>query len=152
MIYTLHKVSWIRTTLDDAWDFIRNPSNLNRITPPDMNFEIRTHLPEQMVEGMRVEYRVNIPLLGRRKWISEIKDIVPRHSFVDEQIAGPYRYWHHHHVIEEIDKGVVFTDRVHYTPPLGPLGRIANACFIRNKLEDIFAFRERRLREIMSGQ
>lgn len=148
-MYTLHKKTVVKTTLDEAWAFIKNPANLNAITPDDMNFEIMTHVPEEMTNGMLIEYRVDLPLLGRRKWVSEIKDIVPLHSFVDEQTTGPYKYWHHHHVIEPVEEGVLFTDRISYTPPFGAIGKLGNAVFIHKKLENIFSYRGERLNEIL---
>jgi ligand-binding SRPBCC domain-containing protein len=68
---------------------------------------------------------------------------------VDEQIRGPYKYWHHHHVIEPVDNGVLFTDHVEYKPPFGPIGQIANGLFIKGKLDEIFSFRARRLNELL---
>ena len=72
-------------------------------------------------------------------------------AFVDEQRAGPYRFWHHRHTFEEVDGGVKVGDLVHYALPLGPLGSIAHALFVRRKLEWIFGFRKEILAERFGG-
>ena len=149
MRYTLRKTTVVNTTLDMAWDFIRNPANLNLITPDDLHFEIVTDLPSRMYEGMIIEYRVKIPVIGRQSWVSELMDIVEGRSFADVQLRGPYKYWHHHHAIEPTDGGVLFTDQVTYEVPFGILGRVAHALFIRRTLERIFRHREERLQALL---
>lgn len=141
-MYTLHKEIIVNTTLEQAWEFICNPSNLNKITPDDMAFEIRTDLPEEMVEGMLVEYRVQIPIIGKQPWLSELKHIIPHSSFVDVQLIGPYKLWHHYHGIEPHKDGVLFTDHVTYEVPFGLFGKMAHALFIRKTLDRIFKHRE----------
>lgn len=148
-MYTLYREIHVDTSVQKAWTFICNPGNLNQITPPDMAFRILTKLPEEMYEGMQVEYRVRIPFMGRRRWISELKNIIPRHSFVDVQLSGPYRHWHHFHSIEETDCGILLTDHITYDVPYGIFGRIAHVLFIRKTLNRIFDYRERRFKELL---
>lgn len=137
----------IQTDLETAWDFIRAPANLNKITPDDMNFEIISDLPEEMYEGLLIEYRVGIPLIGKQTWLTELKHIRGHHSFVDEQRTGPYAFWFHYHEITEVDNGIRFRDHVHYIMPLGPLGSIARALYVKNELERVFNYREKAMRE-----
>ena len=151
MTYRLQREIVAQTTMETAWDFIRRPANLNRITPDDLAFEIVTDVPEEMYEGMRIEYRVKIPLLGKRTWISELKNIVPGHSFVDVQLKGPYRWWYHYHAIEETDEGVRVIDRVEYEVPFGILGRFVHAFFIRRELNRIFDYREIKLKDLLNA-
>ncbi|WP_372808359.1 hypothetical protein [Pontiella sp.] len=150
-MYTLHRQTTVRTSLDTAWDFIRNPANLNRITPEDMAFEIMTDLPQEMYDGMLVEYRVKIPLMGRRPWLSELKYIVPQRSFVDEQKIGPYKLWYHYHLIEAVEGGVRFTDHICYEVPFGCIGRAVHGFFIRKTLDRIFDYREMKLRQLLQA-
>jgi len=149
MVYTLEKHLFVPVSKAVAWDFISNPANLNRITPEDMDFEIVTDLPETMVEGMLVEYRVQLPLIGRQTWVSELKHIVEQQSFVDEQKVGPYAFWYHYHGIEAAENGVLLTDRVCYAPPFGILGRMAHGLLIGRTLERIFEHREKAFRQIL---
>jgi ligand-binding SRPBCC domain-containing protein len=53
--------------------------------------------------------------------------------------------WHHEHIVEPIDGGVLMRDKISYAPPLGVLGRCAHALFIRRQLESVFDYREQAL-------
>lgn len=149
-MYTLHKETTVDTTMEQAWEFISHPENLNLITPPDMAFEIRSPLPKDMFEGMLVEYRVKIPVIGTQPWLSEIKHIVPGTSFVDEQKIGPYKLWYHYHAIEPCHNGIRFIDHVTYEVPFGILGKLAHTLFIARTLERIFNYREARFLELLA--
>ncbi len=149
-MYTLHREITVQTTIEKAWEFIRNPDNLNQITPADMSFEIVSERPEEMYEGMLVGYRVRIPVLGKQPWLSEIKHIKPQESFVDEQKIGPYKFWYHYHKIEPAEGGVKLTDHVTYEVPFGVVGKIAHCLFISKKLQQIFDYREVCFRKIFS--
>lgn len=141
-MHTLTREQVVTTSLDRAWSFIQNPRNLNRITPAEMEFTIISDPPAEMVEGLLIQYRVKLPLIGPRKWLSEIKHVRTGHSFVDEQRIGPYRFWYHYHEIQAVEGGVKFFDRVTYQVPFGPLGLIANKLFVRPTLEQIFNHRQ----------
>lgn len=150
-MYTLHRETTISTSLEKAWAFICNPANLNLITPEDMRFEIRSNLPARMYEGMLVEYRVKLPLIGRQSWLSELKHIQEGRSFVDEQKIGPYRLWYHYHGVEQDPGGVRFIDHVTYEVPFGIIGRLVHVFFIRRTLERIFDYREQQLKKLLSA-
>ncbi len=132
----------IPASVEQVWDFISSPKNLKEITPAYMGFEITgANLPEKMYPGMIISYKVS-PLLGiKMTWVTEITHVENHRYFVDEQRMGPYAMWHHQHKVETIEGGVLMTDIVSYQPPLGFLGVIANALFIRGKLKEIFDFR-----------
>lgn len=96
---------------------------------------------------MIISYRVK-PLLGiPMTWVTEITQVVEKRYFVDEQRIGPYSFWHHQHIVEDTDKGVLMTDIVSYKPPMAFLGSMANKLFIRHQLERIFAYRENVLKK-----
>ena len=114
-----------------------------------MGFEITSANAEvEMYEGMIISYRVRPLLKIETLWVTEITHVVPKSYFVDEQRIGPYKMWHHEHRLEEINGGVLMTDIISYQPPLGFLGKIANALIIQNKLKKIFDFRTQALEEI----
>jgi ligand-binding SRPBCC domain-containing protein len=103
-----------------------------------------------MFEGMLVEYRVKLPVLGMQPWLSELKHIQEGRSFVDEQKVGPYKLWYHYHGIEEEPEGVRFVDRVTYEVPFGIIGRLVHVLFIRRTLERIFDYRELQLKKLLT--
>ncbi len=149
-MYTTEEEQVIDISLQEAWDFIRDPHNLNRITPEEMQFEILQDIPPEMYEGLLIKYRVRIPIFGKQIWVSELKHIRPRKSFVDEQRVGPYRLWYHYHEIAEVDEGVKFTDRVSYQMPFGPLGKTVHHLLVKRLLHRVFAYRREALLEIFS--
>tara|TARA_R110002111_G_scaffold224548_1_gene286189 strand:- start:60 stop:524 length:465 start_codon:yes stop_codon:yes gene_type:complete len=140
-IYQLCREQTIATNLATAWDYISSPQNLDKITPSDMAFEIISQLPQQMYNGLLIEYRVGIPLMGKQTWLTELKHIREQQSFVDEQRIGPYKFWYHYHEIQEVSNGVRFIDKVTYAMPYGPLGAIARMLYVRNELNRIFDHR-----------
>ncbi len=140
--YQLQKKQIIPSSIDIVWDFISTPQNLKLITPPGMGFDIKSeNLPNKIYAGMIIEYTVR-PLLGiPTTWVTEISQLVERKYFIDEQHVGPYKLWHHQHIIEQHSNGVLMTDIVSYKPPLGFIGSLANGIVISRKLEDIFEYR-----------
>ena len=104
-----------------------------------------------MYAGQIIQYKVT-PILGiTLKWVTEITHVKKNEYFVDEQRIGPYKMWHHQHKIEPIDGGVLMTDILTYKPPFGIIGRIANSLFIKNKIDEIFTYRENKLNELFGS-
>lgn len=147
MIHTLYREQIIETDLETAWKFISTPRNLDAITPDDLSFEIITEVPEEMRNGLLIEYKVGIPILGKQTWLTELKHIREQHSFVDEQRIGPYKIWYHYHEITEVEGGIRFLDRVNYVLPFGPLGSIAHVLYVKKQLQYIFDHRAKVLPE-----
>ena len=130
-----HKTSQkLNISKNNAWDFFSNPSNLSKITPTWLNFEVRTKLPEKMYSGMIITYFVR-PLLNiPQTWVTEITHVNELNYFVDEQRFGPYKMWHHEHIFKSTeDGGVMMEDIVSYAVPFGFLGRIINKLVIGKK-------------------
>lgn len=140
--YQLQKKQFISAPIREVWEFISSPKNLKVITPEYMGFEVTSkELPEKMYPGMIISYTVK-PLFGvKMTWITEITHIVEMNYFVDDQRIGPYSMWHHQHFIEPDGEGVLMTDIVTYSPPLGFLGALINSLLIRKQLDSIFNYR-----------
>ena len=94
-----------------------------------------------MFDGLLIEYRIGIPLVGKKTWLTELKHIREKHSFVDEQRIGPYKIWLHYHEITEVAGGVKFVDQVKYVMPFDPLGRLAHPLFVAPQLKKVFEYR-----------
>lgn len=147
-VHVLEQEQELPVGLDQAWDFFSSPRNLDAITPPELGFRI-VHCPgERIYEGQIITYRVKLAPAVWVPWVTEIKAVREGRSFIDEQRAGPYRFWHHRHSFEEVNGGIRMHDLVHYALPLGPLGSLAHRLVVRAKLERIFAFR----RQMLAGQ
>ncbi len=135
--------------LNQLWAFISRPENLATITPPEMGFQILTPKAEiaEMTPGMLIEYIVR-PVAGIPvRWLTEITQVQAPHYFIDEQRFGPYRFWHHRHILKEIPGGTEMTDIVYYKLPFGPLGELAHQLFVARKLQQIFSWRKKALEQ-----
>jgi len=142
---------FIPRPLDEVWHFFSRPENLNAITPANMSFEIISDITDTpMYEGMIVQYKVS-PFLGiKMNWVTEITHIEDRSYFIDEQRFGPYALWHHQHHFVEHSDGIMMKDLLHYKIPYGPIGSLANALFVNNQIEEIFAYREKAVEKMFN--
>jgi ligand-binding SRPBCC domain-containing protein len=132
----------------EAWDFFSSPKNLQVITPPYLGFEIQSELPEKMYPGLFISYKVS-PVLGiKLNWTTEITHVNEPHFFVDEQRVGPYTIWHHEHHFVQQEGGIEMTDIVSYKLPFGFLGRLVHPFLVAPKLNEIFAFRFKKVDEL----
>lgn len=147
--YQFKRQQEFKQSKKELWDFISNPKNLKEITPDYMGFDISSaDLPDEMYQGMIISYKVS-PLFGiKTTWVTEISQVKDGVYFVDEQRIGPYKLWHHQHILEETENGTLMTDIVSYAPPFGILGKIANGLIIQKKLKEIFDYRHKKLIEI----
>ena len=144
----LHFEQKINTDLINLWEFISSPKNLSKITPNYMDFNIKSKVPEQMYEGLIISYTVK-PILGiKLNWVTEITHIKDKNYFVDEQRSGPYKMWHHEHILEETNDGIIMKDIISYIPPYGFIGLILNKLFIKKQVREIFQYRTKVLDDI----
>jgi len=136
--------------IEEAWRFFSSPSNLAKITPPEMAFTVTSDKKqaERMYPGMIITYKVS-PLLNiKLNWMTEITHVSEGEYFIDEQRFGPYEFWHHQHHFKQIEGGTAMHDILTYGLPLGPLGQLANSIFVENKIKQIFEFRKIKVNEL----
>ena len=128
--------------METLWDFFAHANNLAFLTPKHMNLvPLSDPGKEPVYAGQVITYKVS-PILGIPIfWMTEITHVEKHRRFVDEQRVGPYKLWHHQHLFEQTADGVLMTDIVHYSLPLGILGNIAHALFVKKQLRDIFDYR-----------
>ena len=144
----LHFEQKINTDLSNLWEFISSPKNLSKITPNYMDFNIKSKIPDKMYEGLIISYTVK-PILGiKLNWVTEITHIKDKNYFVDEQRSGPYKMWHHEHILEETNDGIIMKDIISYIPPYGFIGLILNKLFIKKQVREIFQYRTKVLDKI----
>ncbi len=148
MIYTLERTELVPIPIKDAWDFFSNPNNLLKITPPQLGLSITSGKQGRIYDGMIITYSVNLAPFLRSNWVTEITHLSALEYFVDEQRFGPYSFWHHKHFFTEKEGSTEVRDLVHYRLPLGLLGRVANALFVRKQLDFIFDYRSSKLDEL----
>ena len=130
--------------------FFSEPENLARITPPWLGFRILTPPPVPMRTGALIDYVIRLGPLPMR-WRTLVTAYDPPHRFVDEQLSGPYSFWHHTHEFVADGDGTVITDHVRYALPFGPLGDLVNALAVRRQVAGIFAHRRRVIAGLFPG-
>jgi len=144
--YELRREQLVPASLDVVFHYFEDPGNLAGITPAWLRFEIVRSTDERVREGTEIEYHIR--WLGvRLPWVSRVTRWDPPRSFVDEQVRGPYRRWHHTHSFEPREDAVAMTDVIEYEMPAGPLGRLVHAIVVRRQLEAIFDYRASRVAE-----
>ena len=144
--YVLRREQRLPGTPAEVFPFFADAGNLEAITPPWLGFRVVSPRPIEMREGALIEYRLRLHGLPI-SWLTRIEEWETdptRPRFVDVQLSGPYRLWHHTHEFgPHPDGGTLMTDTVRYALPFGPLGSLAHRVLVRRDLERIFDFRAR---------
>lgn len=101
-----------------------------------------------MTQGQIIEYRVEFIKGLRSLWLTEISHLREFEYFVDEQRIGPYRFWYHEHIFEDLGQKTRMIDHVTYSIGFGIVGDILNEIWIKQRLQFIFNYRTRKISEI----
>lgn len=144
--HTLRSEQWIERPIGEVFAFFSDAHNLEKITPPWLGFRILSSSSDAMAQGSQIRYRLKlhgIPLY----WRTEIRRWNPPHRFVDVQLSGPYKLWHHTHSFEAHGQRTRMTDVVRYRLPFGLLGEIVHALKVRGDVRRIFDYRRRRIEQ-----
>ena len=139
-LHTLYTSMSLPLPRDEVFAFFAEATNLQRITPPELGFELVTPQPIHLSEGTRIEYRLHlfgVPFA----WQSEIQRWHPPEAFVDVQLRGPYKRWVHTHRFREEDGATLIEDEVQYALPYWPLGELGYP-LVRLQLARIFRYRQ----------
>lgn len=143
----LHSETTVSASIDETFAFFADASNLERLTPPWLNFAILSPVPVEIREGVEIDYRIGLYGLPV-PWRSRIDVWEPGIRFVDRQLIGPYRWWRHEHRFEAVEGGTRVIDDVEYAPR----GRWLSAALVRRQLQAIFAYRQHALRQTFGGR
>ncbi|HEX4147880.1 MAG TPA: SRPBCC family protein [Pirellulales bacterium] len=147
--YRLEREQFVPRPLEEVFAFFSDAHILEAITPAFLQFRILTPDPLKLTAGFLMDYHLKlfgVPL----HWQSRIETFEPPHCFIDVQLRGPYRRWHHLHRFTAVAGGTQIVDEVDYELPWGPLGPLAHALFVRSTLNRIFDYRRDRVAELFS--
>lgn len=148
-VHVLERAQRLNLSAERAFELYADAFNLEAITPPWLGFRVVTRRPVEMRRGALLDYRLKLHGIPIR-WRTRIEAWEPPARFVDVQLSGPYALWEHTHTFEpECEGAVVIRDRVRYALPLGPVGRLAHALFVRRDLTRIFDYRRRAVAELL---
>jgi ligand-binding SRPBCC domain-containing protein len=152
-IYHLQLEQWVAKPLDRVFPFFARPENLALITPPHLGFRLLTPRPVHMEKGRVIDYTIRVLGLPTR-WRTLITRYEPPWCFVDEQMNGPYSFWHHLHRFERRHGGTLLHDEVRYALPLvlvGPARELVHTLYVRPALEHIFDYRRQIFSRLFGG-
>jgi hypothetical protein len=149
-VHTLCREQVLDAPADAVFAFFADARNLEAITPALLRFAVVTPEPIEMAVGTFIQYRLRwhgVPI----RWDTLIQAWEPPRRFVDVQVRGPYRLWHHTHEVQALDGGrSLMRDTVRYAIGFGSLGALANRLVVRRDLEAIFAYRAARVPALLS--
>ena len=170
---TLRTSQWTAFPVELVFAVFANPGNLPHLCPqwqrariessrliapparpvaPDRTLRFQSPAAGEGSE-MTISFRPIARVPWRVGWVARITEFAWNSHFCDEQLKGPFRSWKHcHGIVAETRDGVngtLITDEVKYSLPGGPLGSLANAVFVRRQMEANFAYRQRRVEEIL---
>jgi ligand-binding SRPBCC domain-containing protein len=143
---TLERTQRVPVSLEQAFEFFADPQNLAAITPQWLHFRI-VEAPERACRGALIRYRLRIKGIPVR-WLTEITEWRPPHTFTDLQLSGPYRLWEHTHRLTPIAGGTELYDHVRYRVPGGA---VADRLVVRPLLDEIFDDRQARIAELFDA-
>jgi ligand-binding SRPBCC domain-containing protein len=145
-VHVLRREQRLEAAPEAVFPFFADARNLEAITPPLLRFRLLTPDPIAMGAGTFLQYALRLRGVPVR-WDTLIQEWEPPHRFVDVQVRGPYRLWHHTHELEPLDGGTatLMRDTIRYAIGFGPFGEIARRALVLRDLEAIFAFRAERV-------
>ena len=150
----MHELNFTQTVplpLEKCWAFFSTPQNLRHITPPYLGFSDINASNTSMYAGQIIMHKIRPFSWLPMDWITEITHVNEPFYFIDEQRLGPYKFWHHEHHFEKVDKGTLITDKIYYKLYGGIIGRAINKLKIKEDLEAIFLYRKQKIQEIFGS-
>jgi ligand-binding SRPBCC domain-containing protein len=149
--WRLRCAQWVPSPVAAVFPFFASARNLERLTPDFLHFRIRRAPETSLYAGALIDYRLRlhgVPVW----WRTRIDEWTPGERFVDRQVRGPFRRWHHCHEFRTDGAGTLITDTVDFdlycrwlfkTPALG---------WIESDLRSIFEHRRRQVTAIFGPE
>jgi ligand-binding SRPBCC domain-containing protein len=164
---------WVPFPVELVFAFFACPSNLPHLMSPKLETRIEDARvlpppPRPVAQDSSRRYRSVAAGVGsemlisfypirwvpkRVSWMARITAFEWNRFFCDEQVRGPFTLFCHRHGMEtefrDGQEGTLVSDAVEYELPYGWLGRVGGA-LVRRQLAKSFAYRQKRLPEILS--
>lgn len=134
--------SVIRTTPERLFAFHELPDAVDRLMPPWERARVIERAPD-LRPGRRAAASIRVALWFSMRIESLHTVYDPPHRFEDVQTRGPFRRWHHRHIIEPHPDGAVLIDDIEFEPPVA----FVSGWFVERRLRRLFAYRHRVTRE-----
>lgn len=131
---------WVPCKREEVWSFFADEKNLEKITPPWLNFRIKNMSTKKIEKGSLINYKLKIHQLPIA-WRTEISQYQEPDFFQDIQLKGPYKKWHHTHLFSNLGEGTLIEDKIDFQVPLGHIGRLLALQYVTNDVKKIFSYR-----------
>ena len=148
-MFQYKKIQIIDKPIKEVFSFFENPENLEKITPTNLGFKIKTPKPLVMKEGAIFEYTIRLGII-RFPWKTLITIYDPPFKFQDVQKFGPYKKWEHTHEFIDLGKKTKVIDIVEYDLHFIMLKLLLNKFYISKNIEKIFTYRAAILNNIFN--
>ena len=139
----------VKAPIEKVFEFFSEAKNLEMITPPWLNFKIIDQSTPNIQAGTILTYKLKIHGIPIR-WKTLIESWTPNLHFVDTQIKGPYKKWHHTHRFTSTPEGTIVEDTVLFRVHFGLFGQLLTGNWVRKDVKKIFLFREKMIESIFS--
>jgi uncharacterized protein (TIGR01777 family) len=138
---------WVPKKPSEIFPYFCSEKNLEALTPEFLKFRVLKKSTDEIDQGTLIDYKMRVhgfPV----KWQTRIEDWNPGHSFVDVQLNGPYKKWHHTHEFREFAGGTLMRDRVLYQLPMGWFGNLMAGWKVTRDVQAIFAYRREKIDQL----
>jgi ligand-binding SRPBCC domain-containing protein len=140
------KESLIRAAPERVFAFHEQDNALELLMPPWETAQVvqRARISEI---GSRAIIATRIFGPFKVRWVAKHTRYEPPHLFEDVQVEGPFRSWHHRHIVSPHSEGAILRDEIEYQPPLGFIGKAVAPLLIDRRLRRLFEYRHQVTRE-----
>ncbi len=150
-MYTFFKSINLKTNIEKLFKFHLDTRNLRLISPRYLraNVIFMSHTPLQ--KGSVVKVKLNVFPFVNVNWEVLIEEFEDNKLIVDLQIKGPFKYWKHKHLFQEMfDKTVTMTDELTYDIGFGLIGKLI-APILNWQIKRIFDIRHQNIELLFGG-
>jgi ligand-binding SRPBCC domain-containing protein len=131
-----------------VFDFLARPANHVQLAPPELRLRL-VEGPERVQLGARLRWKAR--RMGvTQSLANEVTAFEEAGLIEEEQRQGPFKRWAFAHRFTASAGGTRLVEELTYEPPGGMLGLLVKADAIRRDLEALFAYREKRLRDLFT--
>ena len=144
--YKLKTSQNVHAKIEDIWEYFTEIKNLEKIMPKKYNVKITQGRKGKLYAGKIFNIKMKILPFVHANITSEIKAIEKERLFIDSQIFGPYKMWHHeHHFTLNEDKSIKIVDIVTYKLKNIPFMKILHKFFLKKEIVETFYHRADRI-------
>ena len=84
-LYSFRTQQFLPIPIEQAWNFFATPTNLQKLTPAELDFKITSPNLGEIHQGQIISYGIRILPPFRTNWVTEITAVQPTKMFIDEQ-------------------------------------------------------------------